>query len=81
MTGCFHGIGKDSNKYEGYGFVTFKAAATVDEVQRSRPHTILGHTVRTRWKVPEEEEKMKNKKLCFARVHGPQFGPHEDTSN
>ena len=78
---CFHVIGKDINKYEGYGFVIFKAAATTDEVQRTRPHTIMGRVVRTRREVPEEEEKMKNKKLCFARVHGPQFGPHKDTSN
>ena len=66
---------------QGYGFVTFKAAATVNEFQRSRPHTILGRTVISRRKVLEEEEKMRNKKLRFARVQGPQFGPNEDTLN
>ena len=81
VTGCFHIIGKDSNKYEGYGFVTFTAATTVDEVQISRPHTILGRTVRTRRKVLEEEEKMRIKKLYFARVQGPLFGSNEGISN
>ena len=46
---CFHVMRKGSNKYEGYGFVIFKAAAAVDEVQRARPHT----------------EERKNKKLHF----------------
>ena len=81
MEQCFHRIGKDSNKYEGYHFVIFKAAATVDEVQRTRPHTIMVRMVRTSQEVPKEEEKTKNKKLCFARDHGPQLGPHKDTSN
>ena len=78
---CFHVIGKDINKYEGYGFVIFKAAATADEVQRTRPHTIMGRVVRTRREVPEEEEKMKNKKLCFSRVRKPRNGLQKDTLN
>ena len=57
-----------SNKYEGHGFVIFKAAAAVDEVQRARPHTIQGQAIRTRRDAPEEEKKRKNKKLRFSRV-------------
>ena len=49
----------------------FRAAATVDEVQRTRPITII------EWRGnPEAERKsmMRSKKHCFARVQGPKFG-------
>ena len=68
---CFHVMKKGSNTYEGYGFVIFKAAEAVDEVQRARPHTIHGQAVRTRRDVPDEETKKKNKNLCFSRVQEP----------
>ena len=73
---CYCTIRKESNKYEDYGFVVFRAAATEDELWRTRPHTIMGRMVKTRRAVPEEwkgnpEAETRSKKICIARVHGP----------
>ena len=38
---CYCAMKKETNKCKGYGFVAFRAAATADEVQRTRPHTLM----------------------------------------
>ena len=62
--------------------MVFREAAAADEVRRTRPHTIMGRVARTRQKMPEEggnPEADRSKKVCFARVHRPRFGPNQDT--
>ena len=75
---CYHVMKKGSNKYEGYGFVIFKAAA---KVQRARPHTIQGKAVRTRRDLPDKVTKKKKEKLHFSRVQEFQNRLKKYTSN
>ena len=61
-------------------------AAMADEVQRNRPHTIMGRVVSTSQAIPREwkdnpEAKMRSKTLYIARIHGPQVGRKEDISD
>ena len=70
-----------SNKYEGHGFVIFKAAAAVDEVQRARPYRIQEQAVQTRRDMQDEEIKKENKNLRLSRVQEPWNGPQKDTLN
>ncbi|XP_030370977.1 ribonucleoprotein RB97D [Scaptodrosophila lebanonensis] len=44
-----------SNRSRGFGFVTFVDAATVDNVQRCRPHSIDNKTVETKRALPRHE--------------------------
>ena len=39
---CYRTTEKKTNKNQEYGFVVFKTAATADEVQRARSHTLRG---------------------------------------
>ena len=83
---CYRTLVKETNKYGDYGFVVFRAAATADEVQRARPHTLMGHVVSTQRAVSMEEKgnpeaEMRSKKLYITSIHGPNFGLNKDTSN
>lgn len=44
-----------SNKSRGFGFVTFKEAASVDKAQGSRPHKLDGKEVDSKRAMPREE--------------------------
>lgn len=44
-----------SNKSRGFGFVTFKEAASVDKAQASRPHKLDGKEVDSKRAMPREE--------------------------
>ena len=77
---------KETNKCKGYSFVAFTAVATADEVQRTRPHTLMDLVVNTKCVVPKEwrgspEAEMRSKKLYIAGLHGPKSGLNEDTSD
>ena len=66
--------------------MVFKTVATADEVQRARPHTLMGRAVNTRRAVPREwksnpEANMRSKKLYIASIYGPQVGRKEDISD
>ena len=66
--------------------MVFKTVATADEVQRARPHTLMGRAVNTRRAVPREwksnpEANMRSKKLHIASIYGPQVGRKEDISD
>ena len=79
MERCYKIPEKKTYKDHGYGFVVFQTTATADEVQKNRPHTLMGRVVSTRRAVPREwkdnpEAKMRSKKLYIARIHGPQDG-------
>ena len=83
MERCYRTTEKETNENQEYGFVVFKTAATADEVQRARPHTLMGRVVSTRRAVPREwksnqEAKMRSKKLYIASIHGPQVGRNKD---
>ena len=51
---CYRTTEKETNENKEYGFVVFRAAATADEVQRARPHTLMGRVVSTKRVVPRE---------------------------
>ena len=63
---CYRTTEKETNENKEYGFVVFRAAATAEEVQRARPHTLMGRVVSTKRAVPREwkgnpEAEMKSK--------------------
>ena len=52
----------------GFAFMTFRAAASVDQVQQSRPHNVQGRTLETRRQTPKQyvgtpEAKLQVKKI------------------
>ena len=49
---CYRTTKKETNKSQEYGFVVFKTAATADEVQRAKPHSLMGRVVSPRRAVP-----------------------------
>ena len=62
--------------------MVFQTAAMADEVQKNRPHTLMGRVVTTRRAVPMEwknhpEARMRSKKLYIARIYRPQDGQKE----
>ena len=83
---CYRIPEKETYENHGYGFVVFQTAATADEVQKNRPHIIMGRAVSTRRAVPWEWKdhpgaRMRSKKVYIARVHGPQDGQKEDITD
>ena len=77
---------RETNENQEYGFVVFKMAATADEVQRNRPHTLMGRVVSTSQAIPREwkdnpEAKIRSKTLYITIIHGPQVGRKEDISD
>ena len=50
---CYCAMKKETNQCKGYSFVVFRAAATADEVQRTRPHTLVDQVVDTKRGVPK----------------------------
>ncbi|RNA26448.1 heterogeneous nuclear ribonucleo A2 B1 -like protein [Brachionus plicatilis] len=46
---------KESGKSRGFGFVTYASSSQVDELMRSRPHTIDGRQVETKRATPRED--------------------------
>ena len=86
MERCYRTTGKETNENKDYGFVVFRAAATADEVQRARPHTLMGCVWNTKRAVPREwkgnpEAEMRSKRLYIASIHGPNVGRNEDISD
>ena len=51
---CYCAMKKETNQCKGYSFVVFRAAATADEVQRTRPQTLMDRVVDTKNVVPKE---------------------------
>ena len=83
---CYRTTEKETNKNQEYDFMVFKTAATADEVQQARPHTLRGREVSTRRVVPRErksnpEANTRDKKLYIESIHGHQVGRIGDISD
>ena len=57
------------SRSRGFGFITFKQAESVDDVQKDRPHNIDGRDVETKRAMPREvsaQNKISARMNCIA---------------